>query len=107
MHPLLDYEEVGAGQSARLGSHETELNQIETALLTAAKSGKCPPSSSRVFRALSDASIVCAEVIDEYADKTMPRFVRNDLSRVHCAMTDLGVSLASYSALCLKESSLG
>lgn len=106
IHPLLDYEEVCVGQSARLGSHETELNQIEAALLTAAKSGTSPPSSSRVFRALSDASIVCAEVVDEYADKTMPRLVRNDLSRVHCAITDLGVSLASYTVLCLKEPSL-
>jgi hypothetical protein len=99
---FVDHELESARQSARLGSHETELNRLDTALLAATKSRSTPPSSFRVFRALSDASIVCAEVIDAHAGRPIPSLVRIELARVHCAMTDVGASLAAYMALCLK-----
>ena len=100
MHSLVDQK---ADRQSALRSHEMELNRIDTALLASAKSGSRPPSSLRTFRALGDASIACADILDEYADRPIPLSVRNDLSRLHCAMTDLGVSLASYATLHLKD----
>ena len=102
MHFLVDPQKETARQWLRLGSHEGELNRIEAALLSAAKAGSRPPSSSQIFGALSDASFVCAEIVDAYVDRPIPLNVRTGLSRLHCAITDLSASLKVYTALSLK-----
>jgi hypothetical protein len=99
MHSLRDHQNEIAKQGLRLGRHEAELNRIDVALVSAAKVGSRPPSCSKVFGALSDASIVCAEVIDAYADRPIPSNVRTGLCRLHCAITDLGASLKLYAVL--------
>ena len=88
-----------AKQSLRLGSHETELNFIDTAFVSAVKAGSRLPSPSKIFGALSDASIACAEVIETYGSRPIPADVRTGLSRVHCAVTDLTASLNLYAVL--------
>jgi len=93
-----DRKEV-AKQALRLGSHEVELNRIDTAFLAAAKTGTRLPSTNKVFGALTDASIACAEVIDTYEARPIPTNVRTGLSRLHCAITDLAASLKLYSVL--------
>jgi hypothetical protein len=85
-----------AEQSTRLQSHVTELNRIDTAVLAAAKTGTSLPSSHMVFGALSDASIVCAEVIETYGARPIPTNVRTDLFQVHCSITDLAATLKLY-----------
>jgi len=86
-------------QALLLGSHEAELNRIDTAFVAAAKAGAPLPSPSRVFGALSDASIECADVLDTYGRRPIPEKVRSGLVRVHCAMTDLTASLKLYGEL--------
>jgi hypothetical protein len=87
-----DRKEV-AKQALRLGSHEVELNRIDTAFVTAAKAGTRLPAPTKIFGALTDASIACAEVIDTYEARPIPTSVRTGLSRLHCAITDLAASL--------------
>ena len=103
MHPFIDPQNEGAKQWLRLGSHEAELNRIDTALIRAAKSGSRLPVSFKIFSALSDASFACAEVIDAYADRPIPLHVRTGLSRLHCAITDLSASLELYAVLSVSE----
>jgi hypothetical protein len=88
-----------AKQSLRLGSHEAELNRIDTAFVGATKTGGRLPSSSKIFGAMADASIACAEVIDAYEARPIPAHVRTGLFRLHCAMSDLTASLKLYAAL--------
>ena len=45
-----------AQQSLRLGSHEAELNRIDTAILAAAKGKARLPTASKIFDALIEAS---------------------------------------------------
>ena len=96
---LLGLLHESAKLQLRLGSHEAEINRIDTSLLSAAKGGFKPPASSRIFGALSDASIVCADVLDAYADRPIPAHVHTGLSRLHCAITDLAASLEVYAVL--------
>ena len=100
MHSLANYQNESA---KRLGSHEAELNRIDTALVGAAKIGTRPPSCSKIFGALSDASIVCAEMLDTYADRPIPAHIRTGLSRLHCAITDLEGSLKLYAELSVSK----
>jgi len=88
-----------AQQFFRLGSHEAELNRIDTAFVGAVRDGTRLPSPSKIFGALTDASIVCAEVIETYRARPIPGNVRTGLLRLHCAMTDVTVSLKAYAAL--------
>ena len=88
-----------AKQSLLLGSHEVELNRIDSAVIAAAKAGSRPPSSKKIFGALADASIVSAEVLDAYQARSIPAGVRIGLSRLHCSMTDLAATLKMYAAL--------
>lgn len=83
----------------RLGRIEGELNQLDSAIVCAVKTGCGAPSSSRIFRALNDASIACADVIDAYKARPIPDHVRDELTRLHCAMSDLTVSLQVYAQL--------
>ena len=92
-----------AQQSCRLESHEAELNRIDTAFVGAARDGTRLPSPSKIFGALTDASIVCAEVLDTYRARPIPENVRTDLLRLHCAMTDVTVSLKSYAVLSVSQ----
>jgi hypothetical protein len=99
MHIVVEDRKELARQSLRLGSHEAELNRIDTALVGAAKAGTRLPSPSKIFGALTDASIACAEVIDTYGARPIPADVRTGLCRVHCAVTDLTASLKLYAVL--------
>ena len=92
-----------AQQTIRLGSHEAELNRIDTAFVGAVRNGTRLPSSAKIFGALTDASIVCAEVIDTYRARPIPANVRTELLRLHCAMTDVTVSLKSYAVLSVSQ----
>ncbi|MTD96253.1 hypothetical protein GIW81_18085 [Hyphomicrobium sp. xq] len=100
---VVEDRKEGAKQSLRLGSHETELNRIDTAFIAAARTGSRLPSATKIFGALTDASIVCAEVIDSYEARPIPTNVRTGLSRVHCAITDLAASLKLYAALSVSK----
>ena len=88
-----------AKQSLRLGSHEVELNRLDTAFVAAAKAGTRLPSPTKIFGALADASIACAEVIDAYDARPIPANVRTGLARLHCSITDLSASLKMYAVL--------
>lgn len=99
MHMAVEERKELAKQSLRLGSHEAELNWIDTALVGAAKAGTRLPSPTKIFGALADASIACAEVIDAYEARPIPASVRTGLSRLHCAITDLATSQKLYAAL--------
>jgi hypothetical protein len=99
MHMIVEDRKELARQSLRLGSHEAELNRIDTAFVGAVKTGTRLPSPSKIFGALTDASIACAEVIDTYGSRPIPADVRTGLCRVHCAATDLTASLNLYAAL--------
>ena len=103
MHFLIDGQSESAKEWLRLGSHEAELNRIDTALVGAAKAGSRPPSSSKIFGALSDASVVCAEVLDKYAGRPVPVNVHTGLSRLHCAITNLSASLKAYAMLSVSQ----
>jgi hypothetical protein len=92
-----------AKQSLRLSSHEVELNRIDTAFVAAAKSGRRLPSATKIFGALADASIACAEVIDVYDARPIPVNVRTGLSRLHCSITDLTASLKLYAVLSVSK----
>ena len=83
-------------EQTRLRNLATELNRIDTALLTATKSGTSLPSARTVFGALSDASIACAEVIEIYGAREIPRNVRSGLVEVNCSITDLAATLKVY-----------
>ena len=96
MHTAVENRRDLAKQSLQLGSHEAELNRIDTAFVAAAKGGTRLPSPSKIFGARTDASIMCAEVIDAYE---APPNVRTGLSRLHCAITDLTASLKLYAVL--------
>jgi hypothetical protein len=92
-----------AKQSLRLSSHEVELNRIDTALVAAAKVGTRVPSPSKIFGALADASIACAEVNDAYDARPIPPNVRSGLARLHCSITDLTASLKLYAVLSVSK----
>jgi hypothetical protein len=103
MHMVVEDRKELARQSLRLGSHEAELNRIDTAFVGAAKTGARLPSSSKIFGALSDASIACAEVIDTYGPRPVPVDVRAGLLRLHCAITDVTASLKLYAVLSVSK----
>ena len=103
MHMAVEERKELAKQSLRLGSHEAELNWIDTAFVAAAKAGTRLPSPTKIFGALADASIACAEVIDAYQAKPIPASVQTGLMRLHCAMTDLAASLKLYAALSVSK----
>ena len=103
MHMIVEDRKELAKQSLRLGSHEAELNRIDTAFVAAAKAGTRLPSPSKIFGALTDASIVCAEVIDAYEARPIPANVQAGLSRLHCAITDLAASLKLYAVLSVSK----
>ena len=100
---LLGLQHESAKHQLQLGSHVAELNRIDTALICAVKAGSKPPSNSKIFGALSDASIECAEVLDEYTDRPIPVHVHNGLSRLLCAVTDLEASLKLYGVLSISK----
>jgi len=77
----------------------TELNRIETAVLSAARTCASPPTSAMVFGALSDASHAFADVIDAHAVGPMPADVRTGLLQLNCCVTDLVISLKLYTSL--------
>jgi hypothetical protein len=83
----------------RLDRLAAELDRIETAVVAATRCGSLVPSTDMVFRALNDASVVSAAVIDAHGSKPIPLDVRNGLLRLHCSVTDLVTSLRLYSAL--------
>ena len=103
MHVAVEERKELAKQSLRLGSHEVELNQIDNAIVAATKGGTRLPSAPKIFGALADASIACAEVIDAYEGRPIPASVRTGLSRLHCAITDLAASLKLYAALSVSK----
>lgn len=103
MHMIVENRKELARQSLRLGSHEAELNRIDTAFVGAAKTGARLPSTSKIFGAMTDASIACAEVIDAYDARPIPANVRTGLLRLHCAMTDLTASLRLYAMLSVSK----
>jgi hypothetical protein len=88
-----------AQQSLRLGSHEAELNRIDTAVVAASKGKARLPSSSKIFGALIDASIVSGDVIHNYEGRPIPPNIGTSLLRLHCAITDLEASLKMYTVL--------
>jgi hypothetical protein len=88
-----------AQQTLRLGSHEAELNRIDTVVVAASKGKARLPSSSKIFGALIDASIVCADVAHNYEGRPIPTNIRTFLLRLHCAITDLEASLKTYTVL--------
>jgi hypothetical protein len=92
-----------AQQSLRLGSHEAELNRIDTAVVAAARGVARLPSSSKIFSALIDASILCADVVDTYEGRSIPTNVGTRLLHLHCAITDLEASLRFYTVLSAKD----
>ena len=100
---LLGLQHASAEQQLRLGSHEVELNRIDTAHVGAAKAGFGPPSSSKIFGALLDASIVSADMLDAYAGSPIPSNVQIGLLRLHCAVSDLAASLKMYAVLSAKD----
>ena len=91
-----------AQQTLRLGSHEAELNRIDTAVVAASKGKARLPSSSKIFHALIDASIVCADVVQNYEGRPIPPNIGTSLLRLHCAITDLEASLKTYAVLSVK-----
>ena len=103
MHVAVEERKELAKLSLRLASHEAELNRIDTAFVAAAKAGTRLPSATKIFGALADASIVCAEGIDIYGARPIPENVRAGLIRLHCAITDLEASLKLYAALSVSE----
>lgn len=96
---LVDDRNELAAQSFLLESHEAELNRIDTAFVGAVRNGTRLPSTAKIFGALTDASIVCAEVIDTYRARPIPANVRTSLLRLHCVMTDVTASLKSYAVV--------
>jgi hypothetical protein len=96
---LLALQHESAKQQLRIRSHEAELNRIDTALVRGAKGGFRLPSISNVYGALSDASVICAEMLEAYADRPIPINVRIGLSRLLCAITDVAASLKLYGVL--------
>ena len=103
MHMAVNDHKELAQQSLRLRSQEAELNRIDTAFVAAAKAGTRLPSPSKIFGALTDASIVCAEVFDTYEARPIPAKVQSGLMRLHCAMTDLTASLKLYAVLAVSK----
>jgi hypothetical protein len=92
-----------AQQSLRLGSHEAELNRIDTAILAAAKGKARLPTASKIFDALIEASIVSADVVNTYEGRPLPTTVQTCLLRLHCAITDLEASLKTYAVLSINS----
>ena len=85
-----------ADQTKRLESHVAEINRIDATLLAAAKTGTSPPSAEKIFGALGNASIACAEVIETYENRPISANVRTSLFRLHGSITDLAASLKLY-----------
>ena len=102
MHMVVDDHKERAKQSLRLGSHQAELNRIDTAIMAAAKAGTRLPTPSKIFGALIDASIAYADVIDTYEARPIPANVQTGLSGLHCATSDLAASLKLYAVLSVK-----
>jgi hypothetical protein len=93
-----DHKEL-AKQWLLLGSHEAELNRIDTAIVAAARTGTPLPPLAAIFGALSDASIASADVLETSVATPLPVHVRNSLLRLQCSMTDVTTSLKLYSTL--------
>ena len=87
----------------QLESHEADLHRIDTALVAAVRGGTRLTSPAKIFGALTDASILCADVIDEYEAKPIPANVRTGLLRLHCAITDITASLKLYAVLSVSK----
>jgi hypothetical protein len=102
MHMVLHDHKVPTKLALRLGSHEAELNRIDTAIIAAAKTGTRLPTPSKIFGALTDASIACAETFETYETRPMPANVQTGLIRLHCAITDLAASLKVYAVVSVK-----
>lgn len=99
MRMVVDDHKELAKQWLRLGSHEAELNRIDSAIVVAAKTGVAPPSPAVIFGALSDASIAFADALETCDATPLPVHVRNSLLRLQCSMTDVATSLKLYTAL--------
>ena len=78
------------------------LDRIDTAIVAAAKTGSALPSPSIIFGALSDASIISAEVIEKCSPATIPVDIRNNLLRLQCAVSNLAASLKYYARLTVR-----
>jgi len=85
-----------AEQTKRIESRVAEINRIDSALLATAKTGAPTPSAQKIFGALADASIACAEVIEMYGSQPIPADVRTGLFELQSAITDLAASLKLY-----------
>ena len=96
-----DRKEV-AKQALRLGSHEVELNRIDTAIVAAARRGTPLPSPAVIFGALSDASIASADALETCVATPLPVNVRISILRLQCSMTDVVTSLAHYTTLTVR-----
>jgi hypothetical protein len=82
-----------------LSRQVAELNRIDTAILSAAKTGTPLPSPAVIFGALSDASLASAEALESCGATPIPASVRTDLLGLQCAMTDVATSLKLYTIL--------
>ena len=88
-----------AKRPADLGRHVAELNRIDTAILSAAKTGTPLPSPAAIFGALSDASLASAEALENCGATPVRGNVRTSLLGLQCAMTDVETSLRLYTTL--------
>jgi hypothetical protein len=99
VYSLAGYRRESGKQSVRLRLIAEELNRLDTAVIYAVKTGSCLPPSSLIFGTLMDASIAFADIDDAYKDHPLPLHARNEVSRLHCAVTDLEASLQMYTQL--------
>ena len=82
-----------------LSRQVAELNRIDTAILSAAKTGTPLPSPAVIFGALSDASLASAEALESCGATPFPVNVCTNLLGLQCAMTDVATSLKLYTTL--------
>ena len=82
-----------------LSRQVAELNRIDTAILSAAKTGTPLPSPAVIFGALSDASLASAEALESCGTTSVQVNVRTSLLGLQCAMTDVETSLRLYTTL--------
>ena len=103
MRMVVDDHKELAKQSLRLGSHEAELNRIDTAVVAAARTGSPLPSPAVIFGALSDASIASADALETCVATPLPVHVANSLLRLQCSMTDVAISLKLYTTPSVRQ----
>jgi len=82
-----------------LSRQVAELNRIDTAILSAAKTGTPLPSPAVIFGALSAASLASAEALESCGTTPVRANVRTNLLGLQCAMTDVETSLKLYTTL--------